>query len=81
MKYRSRRGHSVPEPLWRRIDRVAGEINPFLLVLAIGLVLLYLTSVVGLLIKFPITRIDPAACAKSSQATGKMAAGAMYTVN
>lgn len=72
---RYRRGQSVPQPLWRRIDRVAGEINPFLLVLAIGLVMLYLTAALGLLVKFPVTHTDPAACAPSSQVTGKMAAG------
>jgi hypothetical protein len=36
--------------LWRRLDRVAGEINPFLMVLVVGLVLLNLTCLVGLVV-------------------------------
>jgi hypothetical protein len=53
-----RRNHPKPEPLWRRLDRAAGEINPFLLIFAVGLVFLYLTCVVGLLLKLPLNRVD-----------------------
>jgi hypothetical protein len=65
MRYRSRRGQSVSEPLWRRIDRAAREVNPFLLVLAIGLVILYLTCLAGLLIKLPVMRVSTCAAGPS----------------
>jgi hypothetical protein len=77
MRYRSQRGQPAPEPLWRRLDRVAGEINPFLMVLAIGLFVLYLTGIFGLLIKLPITHIDPAPCTLPPQVTGNVGAGGM----
>jgi hypothetical protein len=77
MRLRSRRDQSVPESLWHRIDRVAGKINPFLMVLAIGLIILNLTCLGSLLVKLPITRIDPAACALPPQVAGNMAAGSM----
>ncbi len=58
-----RRNHPRPEPFWRRLDRVAGEINPFLLIVAVGLVILYLSCAVGLLVKLPHKRIgDTASC-------------------
>lgn len=58
-----RRNHPEPEPFWRRLDRAAGEINPFLLILAVGLVILYLTCVIGLLLKLPLTRVGDDAAA------------------
>jgi hypothetical protein len=68
----SRRDDPAPEPLWRRLDRAAGEVNPFLMLLAIGLVILYLTSLFGLLIKLPITYGGPSA---SSSAIGSVGTG------
>ncbi|MGC2411621.1 MAG: hypothetical protein WA459_02850 [Stellaceae bacterium] len=47
--------HSLDRWL-RRLDRVAGNINPFLTVVAIGLALLNLTCVVLLAPHLPITR-------------------------
>jgi hypothetical protein len=58
MRYPSRRGQPAPEPLWRRIDRAAREVNPFLMVLAIGLGILHLTCLVGLLVKLPVTPVS-----------------------
>jgi hypothetical protein len=69
MRHPSRRDDPAAEPLWRRLDRAAGEINPFLMLLAIGLVILYLTCLFGLLIKLPITYGDPSA---SSSAMGEV---------
>ena len=63
-----RRNHPEPEPFWRRLDRLAGEINPFLLILAVGLVFLYLTCVVGLLVKVPFNRNGDGASACSAAA-------------
>ena len=59
MRRTSRRDDPAPEPPWRRLDRAAGEVNPFLMLLAIGLVILYLTCLFGLLIKLPITYGPP----------------------
>jgi hypothetical protein len=75
MRHLSRRNDHVPDPLWRRLERVAGEINPFLMALAIGLVALYLTCLIGLLIKLPITRIDSATCPLPPPATERIGAG------
>ena len=69
MHLRSRRDHPEPEPLWRRVDRAAREMNPSLLILAVGLVILYLTCLLGLLIRLPITRIsDNSSAAPSTTA-------------
>lgn len=54
MRYRSRRDQPAPQPLLRRLDRVAREVNPFLMLLAIGLVVLYVTCLGDLLLKLPI---------------------------
>ena len=44
----------------RRLDRVAGEVNPFLIILAVGLVILNLARLATIgLASFPITRVDP----------------------
>jgi hypothetical protein len=75
MRYHSRRGRPATEPLWRRLDRAAGEINPYLMVLAIGLVTLYLTCIFGLVIKLPITYIGPGASATRPPVTGNVGAG------
>jgi len=61
MRYRSRRGQPAPEPLWRRLDRVAREVNPFLMLLAIGLVVLYVTCLGDLLLKLPIIHANTCA--------------------
>jgi len=43
-----------------RLDRVAGEINPILIILMVGLLILILIRVTSLgLSSFPITRVDP----------------------
>jgi hypothetical protein len=64
-----RRNHPEPEPFWRRLDRAAGEINPFLLIIAVGLVFLYLTCVLGLLLKMQPPRIggNALACPTAAQ--------------
>ena len=44
----------------RRLDRVADEINPFLAILMVGLVILIAIRVATMgLANFPITRVDP----------------------
>ena len=44
----------------RRLDRVADEVNPFLIILMVGLLVLTLIRVATLgLSNFPITRVDP----------------------
>ncbi len=80
MRYRSRRGQSVPEPLWRRIDRAAREVNPFLMVLAIGLIILYLTCLGGLLVKMPVVRVYTCA-AGPSPATESLAQQSLPNVD
>jgi hypothetical protein len=42
----------------RRLDRAAGQLNPFLLAVAIGLVVVYAISLVGLILKLPVTHVD-----------------------
>ena len=44
----------------RRLDRVADEVNPFLMLVMIGLLILTVIRVATLgLSNFPITRVDP----------------------
>ena len=42
----------------RRLDRAAGQLNPFLFAVAIGLVVVYAISLVGLILKLPVTHLD-----------------------
>jgi hypothetical protein len=74
MRHLSQRDHHAPEPLWRRLDRAAAELNPFLMVLAIGLGMLQLTCLIGLLIHLPITHVDPTACAAPPSVTASVGA-------
>jgi hypothetical protein len=37
-----------PQPMLRRLERAAGDINPFLVVIAIGLLILYLSCLLAL---------------------------------
>jgi len=50
--------HSL-DPWLRRLDRAAGRMNPFLVVLAIGLAILNLTCLALLAAQLPITRHPP----------------------
>lgn len=53
----------------RRLDRAAGEINPILIVLMVGLLVLNLVRIVSLGFSgFPITRMNPN-CLMSSTPT------------
>jgi hypothetical protein len=70
MRHPSRRNDPAPEPPWRRLDRAAGEVNPFLMLLAIGLVILYVTCLFGLLVKLPITYSPPSASSAATGSTG-----------
>ncbi len=65
--------HSL-DPWLRRLDRAAGRMNPFLVVLAIGLAILNLTCLALLASQLPITRHPPGSDASASLASG---AGAM----
>jgi hypothetical protein len=54
----------------RRLDRVADEVNPFLIILMVGLLILILIRVVTLgLSNFPITRVDPSCLVSPASAT------------
>ena len=57
------------ERLMRRLDRAAGEINPILAILMVGLLILAAVRIVSLgLSGIPITRVDPN-CLMSSTPT------------
>ena len=44
----------------RRLDRVADEVNPFLIILMVGLIILIAIRLTTMgLANFPITRVDP----------------------
>jgi hypothetical protein len=59
------------ELLMRRLDRTAGEINPFLIIMMVGLLILNLTRLftMVLLTNFPITRVDPSCIVAPPTAT------------
>jgi hypothetical protein len=70
MQRYSQRDDQTSEPLLRRLDRVAGEVNPFLIILMVGLRLLNLTRVVTLGLKnLPITRVDPSCLISQTSTT------------
>jgi hypothetical protein len=48
----------------RRLDHATGEINPFLFVVAIGLVVLYISCLFALAIRLPI--VHSSACVRTS---------------
>jgi len=57
------------ERLLRRLDRAASEINPILMILMVGLLILNAIRIVSLgLSNFPITRVNPN-CLMSSTPT------------
>ena len=59
--------HSL-DPWLRRLDRAAGRMNPFLVMLAIGLAILNLTCLALLAAQLPITRHPPGSDAPASLA-------------
>jgi hypothetical protein len=60
MRRFSPRDDQPSEPLMRRLDRVADQVNPFLIILMVGLLMLNLTRLATMgLSNFPITRVDP----------------------
>jgi hypothetical protein len=71
MRQRSSRDDEPSEPLIRRLDRVADEINPFLTILMVGLVILIAVRVVTMgLANLPITRVDPSCLMSPGSAIG-----------
>jgi hypothetical protein len=60
VRHPSQRGDHSRESLISRLDRAADTINPFLIVVMVGLLLLNATRLVTLAFPgFPITRADP----------------------
>jgi hypothetical protein len=60
MRQRSSRDDRASESLMRRLDRIAAEVNPYLIMLMVGLLILTAIRVITLgLSNFPITRVDP----------------------
>jgi hypothetical protein len=59
----------------RRLDRAADGINPLLLILVVGLLILDLTRVATIgLSSLSITRVDPACLISPASATGSIGA-------
>ena len=55
----------------RRLDRVADGINPFLIILMVGLVILIAIRVTSMgLANLPITRVDPSCLTSPGSAIG-----------
>jgi len=60
MRQHSPRDDQASESLIRRLDRAADGLNPFLIILMVGLLILIVTRVAAMgLAHFPITRVDP----------------------
>ena len=58
----------------RRLDRVADEVNPFLIIVMVGLIILNLTRLITMgLSSFPITRVDPSCLISPSSTTSGIA--------
>ena len=71
MQQRSSRDDQASEPLMRCLDRVADEVNPFLTILMVGLVILIAVRVATMgLANLPITRVDPSCLISPDSAIG-----------
>jgi hypothetical protein len=67
----SPRDDEPSEPLIRRLDRAADGINPLLLILMVGLVILIAIRVTTMgLANLPITRVDPSCLTSPGSAIG-----------
>ena len=64
-----------PRAYWRRIERAAGEMIPYLVALAIGLAILNLTCLAMLAAQQGVTRRSPDAVCAPSQAVCGVAPG------
>jgi hypothetical protein len=66
--------HRSPEPLMRRLDRVAGLINPILVVVVMALVILNVTCLAALTAaNLPVSRASPTCVVAASPAMGTAA--------
>ena len=75
MLRRSRQDDQISEPFLRRLDRMADDINPFLIILTVGLLILTVIRVASLgLSNFPITRVDPSCLIAPASTTNSTAA-------
>jgi hypothetical protein len=54
-----------PKQLMRRLDRATRQINPFLFAVAVGLVVLYVTCLIALMIRLPAVHLN--ACVATSE--------------
>jgi hypothetical protein len=71
MQRLSPRDDRPSERLMRRLDRVAGEINPILIISMVGLMILIAVRVTTMgLSNLPITRIDPSCMISPAPTTG-----------
>ena len=76
----SPRGSFSPEKLFRRLDRAAAHLNPILMVVVVGLLLLNLIGAALVLVShLPITRMQSASVAPPSAARVEAQSGAMRT--
>jgi hypothetical protein len=64
-----RRGHR-PRQLLRRLDRTVSRLNPYLLAIAIGIGILYVTCLVALLVRLPVVHLNACVRTPDSSATG-----------
>lgn len=61
----------------RRLDRVADEVNPFLIILVVGLIILTAIRLTTMgLSNLPITRVDPSCLTSPASTTSSV--GAVY---
>ena len=71
MQQHSPRDDQASEPLMRRLDRAADGVNPFLIILMVGLLMLIAIRVTTMgLANHPITRVDPSCLTSRGSATG-----------
>lgn len=65
-----RRGHS-PEPFFRRLDRAAAALNPFLTIIVIGFIIINVIVVFSLVVPLGPTYSNPSTCSSPlPQTTG-----------
>ena len=56
----------------RRLDHATGEINPFLFAVAVGLVVLYISCLIALVIRLPVVHSNACVTTSAPPAAGEV---------
>jgi hypothetical protein len=69
----SPRDHHRSKRLLRRFDHTVGQLNPYLLAIAIGLLVLYITCLFALVVRLPAIHVNVCVMTPASSAASDVA--------